>query len=62
VSVHVDGPGSLDAGSGLTDANGEATFTYTAPDPFDGKNARVVATIADFNGTFSDTVGIGLRR
>jgi Tol biopolymer transport system component len=60
VSLALDGPGSLSAVSGTTDASGEATVTYTAPDPFVDERARVIATFVDGAQTFRDTVAIGL--
>jgi Tol biopolymer transport system component len=60
VSLALDGPGSLSAMLGTTNASGEVTVTYTAPDPFVKDRARVVATFLDGVTTFRDTVGITL--
>ena len=58
VSLALQGPGTLDAMSGVTDGNGEAFFVYQTPDPLPEGTSRVVATFVDANGPYQDTVGI----
>ena len=58
VSLVLQGPGTLDAVSGVTDGNGEAFFVYQTPDPLPEGGSRVVATSTDENGAYQGTVGI----
>ncbi len=58
VSLALQGPGTLDAVSGVTNGNGEAFFVYQTPDPLPEGSSRVVATLIDTDVTYHDTVGI----
>lgn len=58
VTLTLQGNGSLSTNAVTTSESGEATLTYTAPDPNLDERARVVATLVDGGRTFRDTVGI----
>jgi hypothetical protein len=60
VNFALQGPGSISPASAATDANGIAMISYLAPNPSQGEQARVIATMADANGTYRDTAGIVL--
>jgi lysophospholipase L1-like esterase len=61
LAFSLTGPGSLSRISATTDANGEVTLTYAAPDPITGDRARVAATLVEDGTTYGDTVAISFE-